>query len=311
MDIITQNAYHRQRMLNYFKKHGATETSLRYKVSRKTIYKWANRYDGTIESLKDKSHKPHTSPKAHTIAEIAMVKRALKKVKWLDLLLAYQRLSSRGYSRSYGGFRRIAQKLRALKPKKSIAKKKPKPYAKACYPGQKIQVDVKYVPRECIARGTNGGKSYYQFTAVDECTRWTYRQMYDEKSSYCAKQFLEELLRAAPFPIRMIQTDNGTEFTNALLVIKAKHKTLFEQALEDMDILYKRIRIATPRHNGKVERQHRTDMLRFYSNMKMYSLADGRKQLAAYNKRSNSYIKTCLGMKSPNEVLRDYLAVMF
>ena len=154
--------------------------------------------------------------------------------------------------------------------------------------------------------------------------------MYDEKSSYCAKQFLDELIAATPFPIRMIQTDNrdrkisaarsavfakqkswGTEFTNALLVIKAKHKTLFEQALEDMDILYKRIRVATPRHNGKVERMHRTDTMRFYSNLKMFNLADGRKQMLAYQKKSNTYIMTCLGMKSPNEVLVKYLGVMF
>jgi len=36
-----------------------------------------------------------------------------------------------------------------------------------------------------------------------------------------AKQSLDELSKNAPFPIRMIQADNGTEFTNALLVIKA------------------------------------------------------------------------------------------
>jgi IS30 family transposase len=173
-------------------------------------------------------------------------------------------------------------------------------------PDQKIQIDVKYVPRECIV----GDQSYYQFTAVDECTRWAYRQMYDEKSSYSAKQFLDELIRITPFPIRIIQTDNGTEFTNTLIVVTAKHKTLFEQALEDMDIIYKRIRIATPRHNGKVERMHRTDQMRFYDNLKMFNLADGRKQLAAYNKRSNSYIKTCLGLKSPNEVLDMYLGAM-
>jgi len=255
----------------------------------------------------DKSHRPHTSPKSHTPSEIRLVKRALAKVKWQDLILAYQRLTQKGYNRSYGGFRRLVSKLRKLKPKKSVVKRNPKPYTKAAYPGQKIQIDVKYVPRECIV----DGKSYYQFTAVDECTRWTYRQMYDEKSSYCAKQFLDELLLSTPFPIRMIQTDNGTEFTNSLLVIKAKHKTLFEQALEDMDILYQRIRIATPRHNGKVERMHRTDQMRFYNNLKMFSLADGRKQLSAYNKKSNNYIMTCLGMKSPNEVLAKYLGVMF
>lgn len=75
----------------------------------------------------------------------------------------------------------------------------------------------------------------------------------------------------------MIQTDNGSEFTNALLVTKATHKTLFEDALLEMGILYHRIRIATPRHNGKLERQHRTDEMRFYKHMRMYSLTDGRK----------------------------------
>ena len=75
-------------------------------------------------------------------------------------------------------------------------------------------------------------------------------------------------------------------------------------------IKYHRIRIATPRHNGKVERQHRIDQLRFYDSLRMYSLADGRKQLAVYQKKSNDYIKHCLGLRSPNEVLADYLAVM-
>ena len=119
--------------------------------------------------------------------------------------------------------------------------------------------------------------------------------MYDERSTYSVKQFITELIRNAPFPIRMVQTDNGTEFTNALLVIKSAHKTLFEEALADMGIEHKRIRIATPRHNGKVERQHRTDGMRFYDGMRMYNLTDGRKQLAEYQRKSNGYIMTCLG----------------
>ncbi len=52
----------------------------------------------------------------------------------------------------------------------------------------------------------------------------------------------------------------------------------------EMGILYHRIRIATPRHNGKVERLNRTDMLRFYNQLKMFSLEDGRKQLAVYQR---------------------------
>ena len=168
-------------------------------------------------------------------------------------------------------------------------------------------MDVKFVPSYCVSNG----RKYYQFTAKDECTRWTYREMYEEHSTHSACQFLLNLVRKAPFPIRMIQTDNGTEFTNALLATRSKHKTLFEAALLEMGIAYHRIRIATPRHNGKVERQHRTDEPRFYRHMRMYSLEDGRKQLAEYQRQSNDHIMTCLGMQSPNQVLAKYDGVMW
>ena len=108
----------------------------------------------------------------------------------------------------------------------------------------------------------------------------------------------------------MIQTDNGTEFTNALLVTKPSTRRCLSPLLE-MGIAYHRIRIATPRHNGKVERQHRTDELRFYRHMRMYSLEDGRKQLAVYQRQSNDHIMTCLGMQSPNQVLAKYAGVMW
>ena len=85
---------------------------------------------------------------------------------------------------------------------------------------------------------------------------------------------------------------------------------MFEEALELCGIKYHRIRVATPRHNGKVERQHRTDEKRFYKKMKMYNLDDGRKQLARYNKKSNDIPKICLGFLTPNEVLEKYLSVM-
>ena len=54
MNRITQEAHARQRFIEYFLKHGnATETAIRYKISRKTLYKWLKRYDGTWQSLED------------------------------------------------------------------------------------------------------------------------------------------------------------------------------------------------------------------------------------------------------------------
>ncbi|MDO4301438.1 MAG: integrase core domain-containing protein, partial [Clostridia bacterium] len=90
-------------------------------------------------------------------------------------------------------------------------------------------------------------------------------------------------------------------------VIFRPHQIFYNQKL---GIKYQRIRVAAPRHNGKVERQNRQDEERFYRSMKMYSLEDGRKQLAVYQKKSNNYIKTCLNFQSPNQVVEKYLGVM-
>ena len=97
----------------------------------------------------------------------------MKQCGWEDIVQAYQRSVERdGYSRSYGSYKNMAMKLKGAKAKKK-KKKKPKPYQRAEYIGQKVQMDVKYVPTECIVNG----RKYYQFTAVDECSRWTYREM--------------------------------------------------------------------------------------------------------------------------------------
>lgn len=49
--------------------------------------------------------------------------------------------------------------------------------------------------------------------------------------------------------------------------------------------------------------------MRFYSKMRMYSLGDGRRQLAVYQSKSNDYIMTCLEMKTPNQILELYRRV--
>ena len=183
--------------------------------------------------------------------------------------------------------------------------RKPKPYKRAEYPGQKVQIDVKFVPSRCTA----DGKKYYQYTAVGECTRLCFREMYDEHSTYSSLDFLKKLIDSFPFPIREVQTDNGTEWTNALLVKKSTHKTLFEQHLDDCGIIYHRIRVATLRHNGKVERQHRIDEARFYSRLRMY-IGGWRKQMKVYNKKFNNISISCLQYCSPNAVLQGYLGAM-
>ena len=304
MNSITSEAHFRQRVLKFSFKHGVTEASRRFRVSRNAIYEWKAKYDGTWQSLKERSHRPHHHPNEHTEEEKELILRRYPRYKD-DMIMLWDSLKKSGYKRSYSSLIRVVRKW--VKPEiERRTARKPKPYERAAYPGQKIQIDVKFVPSYCVANG----EKYYQYTAIDECTRFCYREMYAEHSTYSSKDFLMKLLKAFPFPIREVQTDNGTEWTTALLVKDPKSKTLFEQTLEDMDILYHRIRVATPRHNGKVERQHRTDEKRFYKKMRMYNLEDGKKQLKKYNLKSNNIPKVCLNFRTPNEVLADYLAIM-
>lgn len=306
MNSIASEAHFRQRVVKYSNKNGVTAASIRFKRSRQAIYEWRAKYDGiSWRSLLEKSHKPHSHPNQHTAAEKKMILSHWRRNK-NDRIALWNTVRKKGYKRQYNSMNRALRKWIAQEEKKQKKKCKPKPYQRAEYPGQKIQIDVKYVPNYCV---TNGNK-YYQYTAIDECSRIVFREMYDEHSTYSSKDFLMKLIESFPFPIREVQTDNGTEWTTALLIKNPKNKTLFENALKEMDIIYHRIRIATPRHNGKVERQHRLDEERFYRYLRMYSLEDGRKQLKKYNKRSNDIPKVCLNFLSPNEVLAKYLSLM-
>lgn len=304
MNILTSSAHFRQRVIKKSYKVGVTEASKYYRISRQAIYEWRAKYDGkSWKSLLDRSHRPHHHPNEHTVEEKEMILRLYTYHKD-DMIMLWDALRKRGYTRSYTSLVRVVNKW--IKPEvKKRQTKKPQPYTRAEYPGQKVQIDVKYVPTYCVVNG----QKYYQYTAVDECTRWTYREMYDEHSTHSSTEFLKNLILKCPFPIREIQTDNGTEFTRALISNDGE-PSLFEEMLKKCDIKYHRIRVATPRHNGKVERQHRTDEKRFYKKMKMYNLADGRKQLEKYNKKSNNIPKICLDFLTPNEILNKYLGVM-
>jgi len=301
MTSLASKAHFRQRAIKYSEKYGVTKASNRFRISRKAIYDWMVKYDGSWQSLTDKSHRPHSHPKEHTAEEYALIRRYWEKNKD-DRMVLWDKLRRQGYQRSYKSMCRAIRRMQLGDKAKKRGRYKPKPYAQADHPGQKVQMDVKYVPSCCVA----GETKYYQYTAIDECTRVVYREMYDEHSTYSSEDFMKKVIHAFPFKIEEVQTDNGNEWTKALISNDPNDKTLFELLLIQEGIQYHRIRIATPRHNGKVERQHRTDENRFYKKMKMYSLEDGRNQLKRYNRWSNNIPKICLDFKSPNDVLKEY-----
>ena len=62
MKTVTQTILYRQALIEYSEKYGVTKAAIRYKTNRQYIYRWLKRYDGTVESLKDRSYRPHHHP---------------------------------------------------------------------------------------------------------------------------------------------------------------------------------------------------------------------------------------------------------
>ena len=116
------------------------------------------------------------------------------------------------------------------------------------YPGQRIQIDVKFVPSACLV-GDAAGQKFYQYTAIDEYSRFRYLEAFEEHSTYSSSEFVKHLIKMFPYAIECIQTDNGLEFTNRLCSGKPK-QTLFEKTLAELGIQHKLIKPYTPRHNG-------------------------------------------------------------
>ena len=165
-----------------------------------------------------------------------------------------------------------------------------------------MQVDVKYVPRECMSKELKEiGERYYQYTAIDEYTRLRYTYFCKEHTTYESTVFLNKLIKYFPFKIELIQTDNGFEFTNKLNWngFYRNKKTMFEKRLEELEITHNLIRPHTPTQNGKVERSHRNDQERFYNYLKFYSFEDLQKQMAAYLRRSNNIPISVLNWRTP------------
>ena len=307
MKTITQKMKFRESMLRYAEKKGVTEASIKYNVNRQYVYRWKNRYDGTLESLADRSHRPKSHPNQHTEAEIKLIRDMRRRNPNAGLVVFWVKLTQRGYSRSITGLYRMLRRLGETPVKLPNPKYIPKPYEAMQYPGQRVQIDVKHVPASCIvAADDHRSHKYYQYTAIDEFSRFRYVEGFDEISTYSSAVFLDHMLKAFRFPVECVQTDNGPEFTNRFTSRRGA-PTMFEACLKQRGIVHKLIRPFTPRHNGKVERSHRKDNEYFYASHKFFSLKDFQTQLKGHNRWYNNFPMRPLGWVSPASFLQNFV----
>lgn len=306
MKSITQDMKYRYSLMKYCEKYGVSRASRKYNKSRSYIYFWKKRFDGTMESLACESRRPHHHPNQHTEEELTLIRNMHRRNPRIGVVELWARLRKRGYSRCVESLWRVLRCEGLAAKEKPRKKYKPKPYEQMQYPGQRIQIDVKVVPRSCIA---DPQLKLYQYTAIDEYSRYRILGAYPEQSTYSSADFLRKVVAAFArkgVKVECVQTDNGLEFTNRFASGRNDRQTLFEKTAAELGVHHKLIRPYTPRHNGKVERSHREDQKRFYAVRRFFSLADFGGQLAAHQSASNSRPMRPLRWASPRERLDSF-----
>ncbi|MFG1755893.1 IS481 family transposase [Streptosporangium sandarakinum] len=228
-------------------------------ISRQTYYIWYRRYQAEgIDGLRTRSKRPKTSPNATHVEIVGKIIYLRKNYHFGPEKIAMYLKRYHDVTISKSGVWRILKRLDMGRLPASQRYKRHdrrwKRYEKQL-PGHRVQIDVKFIEPIAGVTGRRGGRNkYYQFTAIDDCTRLRVLRIYPQLNQKTAIQFLDYVLSRLPFQVEVIQTDNGAEFQSA-----------FHWHVLDKGIAHTYIKPRTPRLNGKVERSHRIDAEEFYS----------------------------------------------
>src|SRR3972149_3293580 len=270
--------------------------------SERPIKYWLSSYRKYgLDGIENKSTRPKTNPKETPIRikEAIIELRDKTKLSAIKLHWKLEKENILIHERTIGKILKKEGLTRKYRTRKIKYKYIRVPLSR----GKLVEIDVKYVP------DLVGNKQYYQFTAIDCASRWRYLKIYDNYSNLSSIRFMEELIKTAPFRIRAIKTDNGSNFTNRYTGY-LKSSDPFNPKLHDLDVLCQKHNIihylidpGKPAQNGKVERSHRTDQEMFYERNKFGTLEELKDRIALWNKEYNNLEHCGLNGKTPNEML--------
>jgi transposase len=200
-------------VLDYANEHGIRATARRFALNRKTVNTWRDRHRAAgLEGLVPRY--PKRRPRRVSSEIVELISYARRELRYgssrtkLWLKRVHRRHAAiwtiQRVFRDIGIPRR--QRARQRKPRQLKLFEKDKP-------GDSVQVNVKIV--------TIGRSKAFQYTAIDDHSRYRVLKLYTRLNQHSSIDFLGELRRSFPFPIRRLQCDNGTEFPLAFSLARS------------------------------------------------------------------------------------------
>lgn len=307
---LSTKARHRLKMIRWYEEHGhnARLTCRHFWTSPSTFYHWLRRFQREgPRGVEDRSRRPHRVRQPTWSKELAQAVLHLREdyPRWGKDKLA-PLLRKRGWRVSTSMVGRIIRRLKdqdlLWEPdlrdpwivrrarRRPYAVRKPQDYTVGA-PGDLVQVDtadIRPLP----------GQVFKHFTGRDVFSRWDVLDVYYRATAQAATLFLGALLERAPFPVRAIQVDGGSEF-----------KAQFEAACQERGIQLFVLPPRSPKLNGRVERAQRTHKEEFYRMLDPPdSLSQLRERLKAWETVYNTIRPhQALGQITPEEFYQQWL----
>jgi transposase InsO family protein len=223
-------------------------------ISRPTLRKWWQRYrtEGAA-GLATRSSRPHCSPGRKVFQQEEALILELRRGRRLGIKrLRNELIREHALKLALDTIHKVLVRHgeRYLK-RRPLRRKGTRRYSRPV-PGDRVQVDVcKIAPK------------LYQYTAIDDCSRFQVVGLYPRRTAANTIHFLERVREEMPFAIQRIQTDRGQEFFAYQV----------QDQLRDWHIKFRPIRPRSPHLNGKVERAQRTALEEFWPTMDLADTA--------------------------------------
>ncbi|WP_264339189.1 IS481 family transposase [Wolbachia endosymbiont (group A) of Cydia splendana] len=235
--------------IELYKKLGhAGKVCQHYNISRFTLRKWYKRYEKLgAQGLSNLSSRPKTLPLQkinESNEQLILHLRKARKLGARRIQAELKRLHDISFA--LATIHKVLKKhdISLLRIKRHYRKQIKRYNCKV--PGERVQMDVCKI-----------SSGLYQYTAIDDCTRYKVIALYSRRTSKNTLDFLKQLRERAPFHCQRIQTDRGQEFFAYEV----------QECLKEWKIKFRPIRPFSPHLNGKVERAQRTDLDEFYSSV--------------------------------------------
>jgi transposase InsO family protein len=147
---------------------------------------------------------------------------------------------------------RVLDRLKVKPLRRARRAQEPKRYSRPV-PGDRVQMDTMKIR-----------SGLYQYTAVDDCSRFRVLGLYPRRAGKYTVAFLKRVLEEMPFPLQRVQTDRGTEFFAEFV----------QDWLRENFIKFRPTPPRSPHLNGKVERSQLTDLQEFWANRSNPTMSD-------------------------------------